>query len=94
MARTVGSKNKNDTGAEFTKLLRTYWGKPDKVALINEKLEEVIVDGGHRDALSAIGTVLKYVAIPMEKEIDADIAVTTADKSRTEILEEIRKLKA
>lgn len=91
MARTVGSKNKNTNSAEFTKLFREHWGNNEKLDLVNAKLEEVIVDGGHRDALSAITLVLKYVALPMDKEVETD-ALVSQSMDKSEILAAIKGL--
>lgn len=93
MSRTVGSKNKNTNSLEFTHSFREYWGKPEKLTMINDALEEALLNGGVRDALGAVTLVLKYVAIPLEKEVESDTAVKTAEMSKVDILEAIKNLK-
>lgn len=93
MARTVGSKNKNSQSLMFTHGFRDYWNKPEKLALINDGLEEVVRDGGFRDRLAAATLILKYCAIPLEKEVETEAAVTVAEMSKTDILTAIKDLK-
>lgn len=93
MARTVGSKNKNTNSTEFTHSFRAYWGQPEKLDMINDALEEAIVNGGVRDALSAVTLIMKYVAIPLEKEVETDTAIKTAEMSKVDILEAIKSIK-
>ena len=93
MARLVGSKNKNTNSTEFTTSFRAHWGKPEKLVMINEALEEAITNGGVRDALSAITLIMKYVAIPLEKEVESDTAIKTAEMSKLDILEAIKSIK-
>jgi len=93
MARLVGSKNKNTHSTEFTKTFREYWGNPEKVDLINNSLEDAIHNGGVRDALSAITLIMKYVAIPLEKEVESDTAIATAEMTKVDILAAIKNIK-
>lgn len=93
MARTVGSKNKNSQSLMFTHGFRDYWNKPEKLALVNEGLEEVVREGGFRDRLAAITLILKYNAIPLEKEVESETAISVAEMSKTDILDAIKDLK-
>lgn len=92
MARTVGSKNKNASSLEATKLFQQHWSNPDMMEEINSKLLEVIRDGGHRDSLSAIQLILNKIVISADKQLDSDTAVETS-MSKEEVLEAIKNLK-
>lgn len=94
MARTVGSKNINNSPSAVTatQLFQMYWNNPDKIALMNARLEQVMVTGGDREALSAITLVLNKIIVAADKQIENDTAV--AQKlSSAEMLEAIRSIR-
>lgn len=92
MARTVGSKNKNSNSLEFTYGFREYWGNPEKLEMVNRSLEDAIVNGGVRDALSAVTLIMKYVCVPLEKEVESDTAIETAQMNKIDIIEAIKNI--
>ncbi len=92
MARTTGAKNKNVNSINITRMFQEHWASPEKLKIMNDKLAEIIVDGGYRDALSAITQIQKHIMVPAEKILDSETAVETS-MSKEDILMAIRSLK-
>lgn len=92
MARPIGSTNRFKDSINVTQMFQEYWGQPEKQELLNAKLLDTITNGGYRDSLSAITMILRYTAIPAEKQLESDTAAN-ASLSKEEMLQAIKDLK-
>lgn len=92
MARTVGSKNKDNNSLVVTKLIQEYWSKPEQIMKCHEALEDILMNGGHRDRISVVSLIWKQIAIPAEKVLENETAVEVS-MSKEDVINAINSLK-